>query len=150
VVLVQTIPIARRETPRTAREILDRVNEISFNASLIKELVNVDFINRGLREGTLKADMLRETYLHAISGCGEFEKLSSSSKLNAEWAFFIHLRDLGRQATGEWLDTCFDRVGHASTVELETFWDDANSAVAPSVRSPDERPPGMSGGQAAE
>lgn len=150
VVLVQTIPIARRGTPRTAREILDRVNEISFNASLIKELVNVDFINRGLRQGTLQAEMLRETYLHAISGCEEFQKLSSSSKLNAEWAFFIHLRDLGRRATSQWLNTCFDRVGRASTLELDAFWDDANWAATPNVCAPDARSPGVGNGQAAE
>lgn len=124
IVLVQTVPMARRETPKTAREILDRVNEISFNASLVKELVNVDFVNRGLRDGTLRGDKLKELFIHAISGSGEFQALSSSSKLNAEWPFLVHLRDLGRAAADEWLASCYDRVGRACTVELGGFWDD--------------------------
>lgn len=124
IVLVQTVPMSRRETPRTAREILDRVNEISFNASLVKELVNVDFVNRGLRDGTLRGEKLKEMFVHAISGSSEFQCLSSSSKLNAEWPFLVHLRDLGRAATSEWLESCYERVGSACTVDLGGFWDD--------------------------
>lgn len=127
VVLVQTIPICRKSTPKTSREILDRVNEISFNASLIKELVNVDFVNKGLRDGTLSGDALKEVYVHAISGCDEFEGLSSSSKLNAEWAFFVHLRDLGRESADIWLRECYAKVGREGTLDLSGFWDNANA-----------------------
>lgn len=127
VLLVQTIPIARHETPKTAREILDRVNEISFNASLIKELVNVDFVNRGIKDGTLSGSGVKELYLHAISAAGEFEHLASSSKLNAEWMFLCHLRDLGRKAADQWLADCHARVGREGTLELTSFWADGSA-----------------------
>ena len=54
VVLVQINPIERKETPRTAREIQNRVNEITFNSSLLKELRAVEFVRRLLHQGLLQ------------------------------------------------------------------------------------------------
>ena len=121
VMLVQIIPIERHTTPTTAREIVDRLHEISFNAALIKELRYVDFINQCLRRGDLKGAGFREMFIHNVSGCVEFEALSPSSKLNAEWIFLTHLRDLGRHAAGEWLRLNFDQIGRAGTMDLEPF-----------------------------
>ncbi|MEQ1713535.1 MAG: hypothetical protein ABL908_19350, partial [Hyphomicrobium sp.] len=90
-------------------------------------LVNVDFVNKGLRDGTLSGDALKEIYVHAISGCDEFEGLSSSSKLNAEWAFFVHLKDLGRASADIWLRDCYDKVGREGTLDLSGYWDNANA-----------------------
>ena len=125
VILVQTIPICRPTTPRTAREILDRVHEISFNASLVKELTNVEYVNRGIRAGTLSGEGLKELYLHAITNGHEFEGLSPSSKLNAEWAFLVHLRDLGRAAAKAWLRLNFDRIGREGTLDFGEIGSDA-------------------------
>jgi len=128
VLMVQTIPISRAQTPKTAREILDRVHEISFNASFVKELVNIDFVNRGVRAGTFTTEGLRELHLHAIT-CGEgFESLAPSSKLNAEWGFLIHLRDLGRAAAARWLDLHFDQIGVESTLDVTALWHDGSGA----------------------
>ncbi len=123
VLLVQINPIERHETPKTAREILDRVHEISFNSSLIKELRFLDFVNRSIRRGEHADRGFREMLVHMISGCVEFESLSPSTKLNGEWAFLTHLRDLGRRAAGEWLKTNFDRLGKESTFDLTPFRD---------------------------
>ncbi len=121
VLLVQIIPIERHMTPKSAREIVDRLHEISFNASLIKELRYVDLINQCLRRGDLKGAGFRELFLHNVSGCIEFEALAPSSKLNAEWSFLTHLRDLGRRAADEWLRRYFDQIGRAATMDLEPF-----------------------------
>lgn len=123
VLLVQINPIERHETPKTAREILDRVHEISFNSSLIKELRFLDFVNRSIRRGEHADRGFREMLVHMISGCVEFESLSPSTKLNGEWAFLTHLRDLGRRATDEWLKSNFDRLGQESTLDLTPFRD---------------------------
>lgn len=123
VLLVQINPIQRPETPKTAREILDRVHEISFNSSLIKELRFVDYVNRAIRRGDHAERGLKELMVHMVSGCIEFESLSPSTKLNGEWAFLTHLRDLGRRAADEWLRYNFDKLGRESTLDLKPFRD---------------------------
>ena len=123
VLLVQINPIERHETPKTAREIMDRVHEISFNSSLIKELRFLDFVNRSIRRGEHADRGFRELLVHMISGCIEFESLSPSTKLNGEWAFLTHLRDLGRRAASEWLKANFDRLGRESTFDLAPYRD---------------------------
>ena len=123
VLLVQINPIHRPDTPKTAREILDRVHEISFNSSLIKELRFLDYVNRSIRRGEHADRGLKELLVHLVSGCVEFESLSPSTKLNGEWCFLTHLRDLGRRAAGEWLRVNFDRLGRESTLDLTPFRD---------------------------
>ena len=133
VLLVQTSPIHRDTTPKTAREILDRVHEISFNAALIKELAYVEFVNRSIGRGGLRETGLRQLYLHAVSDCQELEHLSPSSKLNAEWSFLTHLRDIGRAAAGSWLERSFDRIGNGSTMDLSPFRNEP-AGIEPAAR----------------
>ena len=123
VLLIQIIPIERPTTPKTAREIMDRVNEISFNAPLIKELRHIDFVNRCIGRGELKGLGYREIFLHCVSGGHEFAQLTASSKLNAEWLFITHLRDLGKAAAAHWLERHFDDLGQRGTMDLTSFRD---------------------------
>jgi NTE family protein len=121
VVLVQIVPIARAETPRTAREIMDRVNEISFNAPLIKDLRHIEFVNECLDRGELAGLGYRKILLHAITGGSEFAKLTASSKLNAEWLFLTHLRDMGHAAADAWLEAHHADIGRRATMDMSVF-----------------------------
>ena len=118
VLLVQINPIVRKETPRTARAILDRLNEINFNASLLTELGHVEFVNTLLKSGALTGQDYREIHLHRIGGGASLNELTASSKLNAEWDFLAHLRDLGRAETERWLEQNFDAIGQRGTLDL--------------------------------
>jgi NTE family protein len=131
VVLVQIVPIARPQTPKTAREIMDRINEISFNAPLIKDLRHIDFVNHCLDRGELGGLGYRKILLHAIEGGEEFARLTASSKLNAEWLFLTHLRDLGRRAADAWLARHYDQIGHRATMDLSVFRHDGAIARPP-------------------
>lgn len=122
VLLVQINPVRREGTPKTSREILNRVNEISFNGSLLKELRMVEFVNKCLRNGDLKGQPFKEIFLHRIDGGTGLEALSPSSKVNAEWLFLTHLRDLGRATAERWLDNHFDDIGTRSTIEIEPYF----------------------------
>ncbi len=122
VVLVQINPIERKTTPRTAREILNRVNEITFNSSLLKELRAIEFVARLIDEGKLDPSDYSQVLLHRIEPGEEMLALSASSKLNAEWAFLIHLRDIGRAAASRWLEESFDRIGKESSVDIRTLF----------------------------
>ncbi len=130
VVIVQVNPISRTATPKTAREIVDRVNEISFNAPLIKELRHFDFVNRAIRRGDLKGLGYSETFLHRIGGGDEIARYTASTKMNAEWAFLVQLRDAGRRAADDWLSENFDAIGKASTMAIAPLLEFATPAEA--------------------
>ncbi|MEZ5842532.1 MAG: patatin-like phospholipase family protein [Hyphomicrobiaceae bacterium] len=118
VLIVQVNPIERATTPRTSRQIVERLNEISFNAPLIRELRHVEFINQCLRRGDLKGSRYREVFLHRIAGGHALDAYGASTKLNAQWHFLKTLRDLGRNAAEAWLAGSFDKIGHQSTLDL--------------------------------
>jgi len=122
IVLVQTNPLVRERTPRTAREILNRVNEITFNASLHSELQAIALASRLTRRGLLQrwtgSDGYRPVRLHRIAADGELKKLTSSSKFTIDWSFFQHLRDVGRKAADEFLRKEFAAIGRRGTLDL--------------------------------
>ena len=121
VLIVQVNPIHRHKTPTTAREIADRINEISFKAPLIKELRHLDFINRAVQSGDLKRQGYREVYLHRIGGGDEISRYPASTKLNAEWSFLQQLRDAGRETASRWLEANFDSIGRKSTMKTSPY-----------------------------
>lgn len=129
-ILVQINPIERRGIPRTAREIINRVNEISFNAPLLKELrmmaVLRQVANTGNSEGTRWAQMR----VHRIAMPGMAD-LGYSSKLNAEWAFLCFLRDEGRRAAHGFLERHAGSLGRRSTLDLDALLENPPQVSAP-------------------
>ena len=120
--LVQINPIQRTETPKSAREILNRVNEITFNSSLQNELRSIDFVTRLLDAGHLDSTRYKKINLHVIHGDEPLKEMSASSKVNAEWEFLTTLRDLGKAAAAGWLERDFDTVGERSSVNLREMF----------------------------
>ncbi|MFN7056382.1 patatin-like phospholipase family protein [Hyphomonas sp.] len=114
VLLVMLNPLAREGVPRRASEIQERLNEISFNASLIGELRAIAFVQRLIDDGMLKEAMLkkyRRLNIHAIKGGQDLLGYGLSTKYDTRWRFLTELRDLGRAAADRWLDTCASHVG---------------------------------------
>ena len=103
IVLVQINPLERRQTPRTVREIHNRINEITFNSTLLRELRAVAFVKRLIEEGKLSPDEYKNVHLHRIDASGVLDDYEASSKRNAEWDFFVQLRDAGRRTARSWL-----------------------------------------------
>ncbi len=116
--LVQINPIQRRELPTKAREIQDRLNEITFNASLLRELRAIDFVNRLVDDGKLKREDYKRVLMHRIDGGPPLAELTSSSRMNAEWDFLLRLRDMGRTAAKRWLKRNYDAIGKTATLDL--------------------------------
>jgi NTE family protein len=121
IVLIKINSINTNSVPTTARDIADRVNEISFNSSLINEMKLIHYRNELLRNGILKVDdkMNREIFVHTISGYDALSQLSYSSKMNTSWDFLISLKERGREIAGKWLETDFKEVGLKSTFDVE-------------------------------
>jgi NTE family protein len=120
VVLIKINSININSVPTTARDIADRVNEISFNSSLINEMKLIHYRNELLRNGILKVDdkTNREIYVHTISGYDALSQLSHSSKMNTSWEF-LQLKEKGREIASQWLETDFKQVGLKSTFDVE-------------------------------
>ncbi len=122
IVVIQINPLERRGAPKTPQEIMNRVNEISFNSSLLKELRSIDFVARLIKEGKLSSKEYRETRIHIIENHSELATLGASSKMNAEWAFLTHLRDIGRETACTWLDENFEHIGKKPTVDISKLF----------------------------
>lgn len=122
IVVIQINPLERPGAPKTPQEIMNRVNEISFNSSLLKELRAIDFVSRLIREGKLSNDEYRDTRVHIIENHQLLQPLGASSKMNAEWAFLIHLRDLGRKTAESWMNENFDHIGKKATVDIANLF----------------------------
>ena len=122
IIIVQINPIHREELPRSAHEIQDRLNEITFNASLMREMRAIHFVNRLIDAGKLDPAEYRQNRIHLIAADGALNELHASSKLNAEPEFLEHLFSLGRAAAALWLNQHFAQIGVASTVDIPAIY----------------------------
>jgi NTE family protein len=117
-ILVQINPVERTGAPRAARDILNRLNEVSFNAVLLKELRMIALLRQvadpGSGEGALWAGMR----IHRVAS-EMMTDLGYSSKLNAEWDFLTMLRDEGRRAADAFLAEHRDNLGKRSTLDID-------------------------------
>jgi NTE family protein len=119
--IVHINPIERKDVPDTAHEIMNRVNEISFNSSLISEIRAIAFVKK-----LLENNMLRDEYcgnfknilVHAIRADEIMKDYSVGSKFDSDWSFLTTLRDKGKAAMAGWLDENFDKIGVTDTVDL--------------------------------
>ena len=120
IILVQINPIERPGTPRTAREIHNRLNEVSFNSPLMKELRMAAMLRRVADPGSGEGAVWAKMRIHRIAS-PMMTELSASSKLLAEWAFLCMLRDEGRRAAQAFLDEHGADVGVRSTFDIDAL-----------------------------
>jgi predicted acylesterase/phospholipase RssA len=120
IVLVQINPLERRQTPRSMREIHNRLDEITFNGTLLRELRAVVFVQRLIKKGKLSPKEYKDVHLHRIDASGVLDDFEAPSRLNAEWEFFEKLRDAGRQAAQAWLAEHYEAIGVRTTIDLES------------------------------
>lgn len=118
VVLVQINPIHDDQVPKTANEIINRLNEITFNSSLIAEMRAMDFVSRLIKENKLEHKRYKDMKVHLIYSREQMRDLNASSKMNADWDFFLFLKDLGRQTADQWLKECWDDLGVKSSIDI--------------------------------
>ena len=112
----------RPGTPRTAQEILNRVNEVSFNATLLKELRMIAVLRQVSDPGTSEGARWAEMRIHRVAS-DMITGLGSSSKLNAEWEFLTMLRDEGRRSAEEFLNVHASDLGARSTLDIDALLD---------------------------
>jgi NTE family protein len=119
-ILVQINPRERVDMPRSAGEIINRLNEISFNSPLMKELRMIALLHQVADPGTGEGARWAKMRTHRIA-TDLLAKFGASSKLNAEWEFMTMLRTEGRRAAGAFLDTSAEDLGKRSTADLDVL-----------------------------
>ncbi|MDQ0348162.1 patatin-like phospholipase family protein [Ancylobacter vacuolatus] len=119
-ILIPINPVERPGTPRTASEILNRLNEVSFNAVLLKELRMIALLRQVANPGNCEGAQWARMRIHLVRN-SIMDTLGYSSKLNAEWEFLSMLRDEGRKAADAFLEADGGNIGKRSSVDLDVL-----------------------------
>jgi NTE family protein len=125
IVIVQINPLVREELPTTGRAIINRLNEVTFNAALLKELRSIHLLHELIEVEGLESERYRDSYLHLIHAHEEIRHLSASSKFTAEWSYLLYLKERGRDWADRFLNQHFDDLGVRSTLDLNQLFSDS-------------------------
>lgn len=123
--LVQINPTQRNTVPSSARDILDRINEVTFNASLVKEMRNLALMKQLIGDKPQKNSpelfkQLQRLRVHLIDGGASLAGLGAESKTNTQWVFLSQLHELGREAAAGWLKAHRRDLGKRSSFDLSS------------------------------
>ncbi len=130
VVIIHINPLKRDTLPTDAEDITDRLNEITFNSSLLAEMRAIAFVTKLIEENWLKdefKDRLKNVIMHSIRADRVLEDLKVASKFNCNWDFLTDLRDRGRATADQWLKENYEHIGKKSTVDLHRDFLDTGS-----------------------
>jgi NTE family protein len=121
VLIVWVNPLHQETVPTNARAILDRMNEVTFNATLVQEIEAIDAVNE-LKNGRDDANSpYKRIHLHEIKDEPHIAKLDYASKSKTDWFFLLELRDFGRAAAERWLEECLGDVGARTTANMHAM-----------------------------
>lgn len=121
IVIVQLNPTHRSELPITSQDIMDRLNEVTMNASLMRELDHIATLTRLLEDGSLNNEKYRPIHFHRIADPEVMAPLGMRSKNNTAWNFLTYLKDAGRDCADVWLKQNRRHIGKKSTLDLAEF-----------------------------
>jgi NTE family protein len=120
ILVVHITPAQRPGLPTTSPGIMNRMQEIGFNTSLIREMRMIAHYNKLIEQGKMLEGKLM--LVHVIEAEDFIREFSWTSRLNADWDFLEHLHNMGRARADQWLQTNFDRLGIESTVDLDAIY----------------------------
>jgi NTE family protein len=118
ILVVSINPLYRHEVPVTAREIQNRINEISFNTSLLRELRAIEFVQRLIAEGSVVDGAMKRVLVHMVSDDALMRQLSVATKVVPNPVILHQLRQAGRRAAGAFLARHWDDLGARSSIDL--------------------------------
>ncbi|WBX83667.1 patatin-like phospholipase family protein [Sphingosinicella microcystinivorans] len=123
ILLVQVSPIERRQLPTSVEDIDNRIDEIAFNGSLLRELRAIEFVDRLIETRQIVAGKrYRKILMHRVDGGDELAAHSPATKMNADWPFLTALRDLGRAKADQWLKANYAAIGRKATLDLRGIY----------------------------
>lgn len=120
--IVHVNPILHKGVPKDALAIEDRVNEITFNSAMLKEMRAIAFVQKLLHKDMLKEEhrsKYRDVLIHAIRAEDVMREFSAVTKFDTSWGMLTKLFEAGRTSAAEWVQQNFDKIGKMSSVDLE-------------------------------
>lgn len=121
IIIIQLNPTQRNELPITSRDIMDRLNEVTMNASLMRELDGIATLTDLIEDGSLKSKKHRPIRFHCIADPEVMAPLGVSSKNNTAWNFLTYLKDAGYETADAWLKQNRRHLGKKATLDLDDF-----------------------------
>jgi NTE family protein len=118
VVIVHINPLERTKLPRSPSEIINRINEISFNSSLMREMRAIAFVNKLIDDGKFLDRSMKQMLIHGIEASDVMAEMSPLNQLNTDWNNLSRLMKVGRERADAWLQKNFSRLGEESTVDI--------------------------------
>jgi len=118
VLIVHINPIIRDEIPTTAREIDNRVNELSFNASLMREMRAVDFVQRLLDDGIIPEGRWKRLRVHSVRDDETMRRFGVATKSTPDWTVLAKLKDAGTASMEAWLAEHKGNIGKRDSVDI--------------------------------
>ncbi|WP_417603527.1 patatin-like phospholipase family protein [Primorskyibacter flagellatus] len=122
-VIININPIIREKLPTTPPEIQNRINEISFNSSLLRELRAINFVQRLMTDGSVTEGAMKSVLVHMISDDALMNDLSVATKTIAIPSVLSALKAAGRTAAGTFLETHWDDLNVRQTADLKDMFD---------------------------
>lgn len=122
IVIVNINPLRREDIPRTAGEIINRINEVSFNSSLLSELRAINFVRRLIGQNKVAAEAMKEVFVHMIADDPLMTALSVDTKLLPTPGLLESMRDAGRAATETFLTDHRTKIGLSGSIDLEALY----------------------------
>ncbi|HSV35695.1 MAG TPA: patatin-like phospholipase family protein [Ramlibacter sp.] len=119
IMLIQINPLRREHRPETTPQILDRLNELTFNASLLTQMRSIDLINNLLLDGSLQGGRCRQVLMHRVDGGSAMEAYPASTKSSIDAKMLHALFELGQRSAATWLERHFDDLGERGTVDIK-------------------------------
>jgi NTE family protein len=119
VMIVHINPIRRDELPRTSTEIMNRINEISFNSALLRELRSIAFVHRLIAQGAVSPNAMKDVRVHSIADDALMRQLGVASKVTPNKGLLLQLKAAGRAAMDRFLTDHRDRIGVEGTLDLQ-------------------------------
>ncbi len=132
ILIVQINPTHRDDIPVTAQEISDRLNEITFNSNLMREIRHIAEITRLIEAGVVTDPRFHRTYFHIVHANEEMKQFAMHTKYDTAWPFLKTLRTIGRRESDTWLKANFDTLGKRSSLSIQEwapkYWHRTNPA----------------------
>ncbi len=123
IVIVNINPLVRDEIPKEPRDILNRINEISFNSSMLRELRAIAFVKRLITEGNANSSGMKNVLVHMIADDELMTDLGVATKTMPTPAIIRRLKEAGRIAAEEFLNSHSDAIGVKSSVDLSSMYE---------------------------
>ncbi len=118
ILIIHIRPIVRKGIPKTASDIMHRINDVCFNASLMREMRAIAFLTHLIDTNKISDQAIKRIFIHSIRADEAMTEYGASSVFNTNWDFLMRLRDKGREIAQEWLEGHYDKIGSESSVDI--------------------------------